>query len=192
MCGLFLCLFLTHFCGFFCAFYLGFLMSLSFVNLIRIAFPEPLLLADHGHDVTFNGELYRSDSVLLVDIGEVSEENKINTNTFDLTLSATPELVLIARTGQWLNLPISYYRVWYENGVQSDVDVVFRGRLTEQEESDGEDQHTIQFACSSHFIDWQSAGGRTTSTASQQIYAPADKGFEHAGKEKMNVKWGRD
>ncbi|MBJ7555381.1 hypothetical protein [Marinomonas spartinae] len=163
----------------------------DFINLIRIGFPEPLLLADCGHDVTFNSELYRADSTLLIEIGDVTEENQLNTTTFDVTLAGAPELVLLVRTGQWLNLPITYYRVWYENGVQSDVDVVFRGRLTEQTETDGEDQQTIQFSCSSHFIDWQSKGGRVATNASQQVYAPGDKGFEHAGKEKQNVKWGR-
>lgn len=166
-------------------------MSLSFVNLIRIAFPEPLLLADHGHDATFNDELYRADSRLLIDIGDVTEENQINTTAFDITFAATPELVALARTGEWLNLPISYYRVWYENDIQTDVDVLFRGRLTEIDETDGESESSIKFTCANHFIDWESKGGRTTSNASQQVFDPTDKGMEHAGKEKQNVKWGR-
>lgn len=163
----------------------------DFINLIRIGFPEPLLLADSGHDVAFNTETYRADSALLIDIGDVTEENQLNTTTFDVTLAGVPELVLLVRSGEWLNLPISYYRVWYEEGVQTDVDLIFRGRLTEQDENDGEGEHTIQFSCSSHFIDWESVGGRTASNASQQVFAPGDRGMEHAGKEQQNIKWGR-
>lgn len=167
-------------------------MSTDFINLIRIDFPEPILLADCGHDVDFNGDTYRADSNLLVEIGDVTEENQLNTTTFDLTLAGIPELVLLVRTGQWLNLPVYYYRIWYdEEATQVDADLLFRGRLTEQSETDGEEQSTIDFSCSSHFIDWQSTGGRTTSNASQQIYDSTDTGFDHAGKEKLNVKWGR-
>ena len=166
-------------------------MSLSFVNLIRIDFPTPLLLADAGHDVTFNSEVYRSDSALLNEIGDVTEENTINTTTFDVTLNASAELVLLSRTGEWLNVSIRYYRLWYENGVHTDTDVIFRGRLTEQNETDGETQKTIAFTCANHFIDWESTSGRTATNASQLIHDPTDKGLEHAGKEKSNVKWGQ-
>lgn len=167
-------------------------MSSDFINLIRIDFPTPILLADCGHDVTYNGDTYRADSSLLVEIGDITEENQLNTTTFDITLAGIPELILLVRTGQWLNLPIYFYRVWYGSaGDQEDVDLLFRGRLTEQSETDGEGQNTIEFSCSSHFIDWQSKGGRTTSNASQQIYDATDTGFDHAGKERLNVKWGR-
>lgn len=166
-------------------------MSLSFVNIIRIDFPEPLLLADFGHDIEFQGDVYRANTPLLVDIGDVTEENQINTTTFDITLAAIDELVAIVRSGYWLNLPIYYYRLWYEDGIQTDVDVVFRGRLTEQDETDGESTKTIKFSCSSHFLDWESKGGRTATNASQAIFDADDKGLEHAGKEKSNVKWGR-
>lgn len=166
-------------------------MQETFINLIRVEFPTPLLLADHGHDITFNEQVYRADSTLLSDIGDVTEENTINTTTFDLTLTATPELQAYNRSGAWLNLPVYYYRAWYDGGLQKDVELLFRGRLISQEESDGEAEKSIRFECSSHFLDWQSTAGRTTNTSSQKLHKASDRGFEHAGKERDDIKWGR-
>ena len=91
-------------------------MSLHHINLIRIDFPQALCLAEYGHDIEFNGEIYRADSSLLLEVGDVTEENTLNTSTFDLTLGATPEMVALMRTGAWLNLPITHLRQWYEDG----------------------------------------------------------------------------
>lgn len=167
-------------------------MQAHFINLIKIEFSVPLLLADYGHDVEVGGELYRADSVLLSDIGDVTEENQINTTTFDVTLNVSGELRTLIRLGDWVNVPITYSRAWYESGDLVDVEVLFKGRLIRPDETDGETTSTVQFECASRFIDWESKGGRYTNAATQMLYAPADRGFEHAGKERNDVKWGRD
>ncbi len=166
-------------------------MSLTNINLIRIDFPTPVYLAEFGHDVFYDGNTYRAGTSLLVEIGDVDEESSVNTTTFDLTLAATPEIIQLLLSGSWLNVPITYYQLWKDGDTLLDVMVAFRGRIVEQQREDSLDEHLVQFSCSSHFLDWESKSIRTTSNATQQIFSPGDRGFEHAGKEKKNIKWGK-
>ena len=166
-------------------------MPLTNINLIKIDFPSPVFLAEHGHDVLYDGNTYRADTSLLVEIGDVDEESKINTTTFDVSITATPEVVQLLLSGAWLNIPVTYYQLWRDGDTLLDVKVAFRGRLVEQQREDSLSDHVVKFSCSSHFLDWESKSRRTTSHATQQIFAPGDRGFEHAGKETKNIKWGK-
>ena len=152
-------------------------------------------MTDGGIAVNFNGETYEPTGYLAEEgISDVEETLEITTNDMDVTLNISDpnDPVLIAfYSDEYLNQRLSYYRQYIWDDGSEEFHKIFEGRMVEYEATDSENGYEIKVTASANIIYWQQTRGRTTNTDSQQQHFPGDKGFEFAGKEKADIKWGK-
>ena len=164
-------------------------------NLIRLEFAGggELLLTDGGVPVTHLDHHYVPDAYLK-DIGDVEEQLELNTQDWEITLAventASDAVLYSFRTASYLNQKITYYRqyIWDDDAIE--FYKLFEGKMISYEEEDAEEGTSIVVTSSANIIHWQQIKGRKTNSDSQQQYYPNDKGFEFAGTETKDIKWG--
>ncbi|RDL44697.1 hypothetical protein DN730_09955 [Marinomonas piezotolerans] len=166
-------------------------------NLIKMNFTNggELAMTDGGVPVQFNGTLYEPDLYLDEDgITEVEESLEITTNDWNVSLNvlSPDDPVLLAFTSHaYLNQRVSYYRQYVWDDGTEQIRKLFEGLMIDFEAIDAEDGYTIQVTASANIVHWQQVRGRTTNSDSQQQLYPNDKGFEFAGTETQDIKWGK-
>ena len=165
-------------------------------NLIKLNFKNgSMAMTDGGISVSYNGMDYVPNGYLAEDgISDVEETLEITTNDMDVTLNiADPNDPVLASfyADDYLNQRLSYYRQYIWDDGSEEFHKIFEGRMVEYEANDSENGYEIKVTASANIIYWQQKRGRTTNTDSQAQQYPGDMGFEFAGKETADIRWGR-
>lgn len=166
-------------------------------NLIKLQFAGggELRLTDGGVPVSFGGGVYEPELYLAEDgIGEVEETLEITTTDWEVKLNVADEndpILAAFYSGAYLNQRVSYYRQYIWDDGTEEIQKLFEGRMIEYEATDSEDGYSISVTASANIIYWQQKRGCTTNSDSQHQLYPDDQGFEFAGTEKSDVKWGK-
>ena len=133
----------------------------------------------------------------LVDLGQIAETAEPRANTLTITLDA----VSPAMVGALLSQPITSFTFDLCLAVVDEVrdqvihDVVGEPILLLSGAGSGwslraASPPTIDLEVSSHWAAWRVVRGRLTGRESQQAHFPGDRGFDQAGLETGDLKWG--
>ncbi|MGO2233097.1 MAG: baseplate hub domain-containing protein [Marinomonas sp.] len=167
--------------------------ELDFANIITIELPSgDICLSDYYRDIEFNGRTYGAGSVVN-GISSIKETSDIKTGSISIALSGIgQDIGQLVLNGSYLNSPVTFQRVYFN----ANTDIVgaitlFFGRVSDAPISESNEEAVVNFECSSHFYDFERKSGRKTNSSSQQRLFPSDKGFEFAGTETQDIKWGR-
>ena len=168
--------------------------ELDFANLITIELASgDICLSDYYRDVEYNGRGYSAGSIVN-QIAAIKETSDIKTGSISISLSGTStDISQLVLTEALLNAPVTVSRVYFsaDGNIVGGVTLFF-GRISDTPITESNDAATVSFECSSHFYDFERKSGRKTNSSSQQRYFPSDLGFEFAGTETQDIKWGRE
>jgi hypothetical protein len=127
--------------------------------------------------------------------GNIVESSDLRVGTLEMTFTAvdTTTVSLILNNDYIDRRVVIYRAVLGDDFSFSDTDVflVFDGRITGYSIRETDTTATITISCASQFADFERTNGRRTNPASQNLYFPTDRGMDFSPQIVKDIRWGR-
>ncbi|MBD1583504.1 hypothetical protein [Pseudoalteromonas sp. S16_S37] len=164
----------------------------SYAHLLHIDFPSSgLRFTDAGYDVQAHGATYKSGVWSKAPDIEVMGEPKIGEITIKLHANNS-DISAIFFNSNWLNLPVSIYRIYFDNDMTLVGDVkIWDGLLSGKSGRESQKEASLDLKAASIWADFEAASGRKTNDESQKLHFPDDNGFEFCGVLIKDIPWGK-
>lgn len=127
--------------------------------------------------------------------GNIVESSDLRVGTLEMTFTAVDTTtVALILNNDYIDSRVVIYRAVLNDDftfTDSDVFLVFDGRITGYSITETETTATITISCASQFADFERTNGRRTNPASQNLYFPTDRGMDFSPQIVKDIRWGR-
>ena len=127
--------------------------------------------------------------------GNIVESSDLRVGTLEMTFTAvdTTTVSLILNNDYIDRRVVIYRAVLGDDFSFSDTDVflVFDGRITGYSIRETDTTATITISCASQFADFERTNGRRTNPASQNLHFPTDRGMDFSPQIEKDIRWGK-
>jgi hypothetical protein len=127
--------------------------------------------------------------------GNIVESSDLRVGTLEMTFTAVDTTtVALILNNDYIDQRVVIYRAILSDDfsfTDSDVFLVFDGRITGYSIRETETTATITVSCASQFADFERTNGRRTNSASQELYFLGDRGMDFSPQIVKDIKWGK-
>jgi hypothetical protein len=127
--------------------------------------------------------------------GNIVESSDLRVGTLELTFTAVDTTtVALILNNDYIDSRVVIYRAVLNDDftfTDSDVFLVFDGRITGYSIQETDTTATITISCASQFADFERTNGRRTNPASQNLYFPTDRGMDFSPQIVKDIRWGK-
>jgi len=127
--------------------------------------------------------------------GNIVESSDLRVGTLEMTFTAVDTTtVALILNNDYIDQRVVIYRAILGDDfsfTDSDVFLVFDGRITGYSIRETETTATITVSCASQFADFERTNGRRTNSASQELYFLGDRGMDFSPQIVKDIKWGK-
>jgi len=127
--------------------------------------------------------------------GNIVESSDLRVGTLEMTFTAVDTTtVALILNNNYINSRVVIYRAVLNDDfsfTDSDVFLVFDGRITGYSITETETTATITISCASQFADFERTNGRRTNPSSQNLYFPTDRGMDFSPQIVKDIRWGK-
>jgi len=127
--------------------------------------------------------------------GNIVESSDLRVGTLEMTFTAVDTTtVALILNNNYIDSRVVIYRAVLNDDfsfTDSDVFLVFDGRITGYSITETETTATITISCASQFADFERTNGRRTNPSSQNLYFPTDRGMDFSPQIVKDIRWGK-
>jgi len=127
--------------------------------------------------------------------GNIVESSDLRVGTLEMTFTAVDTTtVALILNNDYIDSRVVIYRAVLNDDfsfTNSDVFLVFDGRITGYSIRETESTATITISCASQFADFERTNGRRTNPASQNLHFPTDRGMDFSPQIVKDIRWGK-
>ncbi len=163
-----------------------------FANLLKFEFSTgPICFTDAGYDITWNGDNYLANGLLLgMDAPKFTSELRVGETSVAFSAADQSVLAMILNENQ-INRYVHVYRAFLDQNMQVIPDPIFmHSWLITDASTTADKEAEIQISMASEWADFEAPRGRRTTDASQRRFYPNDRGLEFATQVRKEIKWG--